>query len=771
MGFVGATVKRGRATGPGGAPPGRRPVVPPRRRRGRRFPWQRVARIGLAVGLVGFGTLVFLGLQERAEPVAARVVDRADPDAVIESTGVELVQTADGQENFALSATRQATYDDGSVRFVEGVTLRVTEQPDRESFVVTGMEASVNDAHTDVTVSGEVQLTVSDGLVVRTGTLVYARGQSVVKMEDGTGPTTLRRSGLEASGRNPIYDGDRAIINLREAATVRLTGNDDRETVDIRSARAILAHAERYMHFDGGTVVLTGPMVLESEIATAHFGEEETALERLELRGSVRIRSTEPAPGGVREMSAAEITLEFEETARILERAILAGEAAIELVGSDGGRGARIDAATMDVTMTPGSGDVTELVAQDAVRLRLRGLRDAPNGSRHEIRAGTLKAPATPDAGLTSVRFEQAVEYREQRPATTTAGPVSRVIRAQRLEAGVEEGFGVLVEARFLGDVRLEDDTREATTDELFYDVLGGRVTLGSSGDAGLAPRLTDATSTIEAVTIELSRDGSTIEASGDVKSVLTPGGGDTEESTSGRIPTLLEQDRQVNVIADALRYDGDAGQTTYTGRARLWQGETSFEGDTLAVDDQTGNLTASGSVQTAIQLVRLSETTQRGEVSLTLAEAETFVYDDAARRATYNTRALLRSEHGDLKADVIEVFLETDGRTLDRLEATGHVQLRLDGRWVTGERLVYYEAEGRYDMEGTPVEIVEEVEPEETATTAPPRSGAAPPPPSCRSTRGRALTFYRSTNTVAVDGRAELRTQTTNGQCIPLTF
>ena len=49
--------------------------------------WQKVARLGLALGLVGFAAVVFLGVQERVDPVAARVIDRLDPDAVIESTG------------------------------------------------------------------------------------------------------------------------------------------------------------------------------------------------------------------------------------------------------------------------------------------------------------------------------------------------------------------------------------------------------------------------------------------------------------------------------------------------------------------------------------------------------------------------------------------------------------------------------------------------------------------------------------------------------------
>ncbi|TDI19464.1 MAG: hypothetical protein E2P06_16405 [Acidobacteria bacterium] len=236
-------------------------------------------------------------------------------------------------------------------------------------------------------------------------------------------------------------------------------------------------------------------------------------------------------------------------------------------------------------------------------------------------------------------------------------------------------------------------------------------------------------------------------------------------------MPALLDTDQEVLVSADTLRYDGDAGQTTYTGQAHLWQGDISFEGDTLAIDEHTGNLTASGHVRTSIQIVRLNETTQRHEASLTRAEADAFVYDDAAHHVVYDGNALLRSEHGDMKADRIEVFLETDGRTLKRLEATGNVKLRLDGRSATGEHLVYYEAEGRYEMEGAPVEIVEEVDPEETAATAPPRPGGAPPLPSCRITTGRAATFYRSTDTMSVDGRDVRRTESTSGRCTPLTF
>ena len=617
-------------------------------------------------------------------------------------------------------------------------------------------------------------------------------------------------------------------------------------------------------------------MVLESENATAHFGEAETALERLDLRGNARIyptestsgelyelsasdmtltfeettrtltratlsgdasiHSTDPAPGGLRRMRAREMTVTFDETSGAVEQARLAGESTIELVGSAGGRGARISAATMDVIMAPDRGNVTALEAWDDVRLQLP---DTPDGAQQEIRAGRLSPDGPPGAEMTAVRFEQNVEYRELGTATDTAAEMRRVIRAERLEARVEEGLSALVEARFLGDVLFEDGTtRRMLADEAVYDVLGGLVRLSAGGDAGRTVTLSDAGSdgddTIDviadvltislirmvapplpveaapeptpsapeptppaeaapepapipesiepapvvprayAITLaghEVSLDGSTLEASGNVTSVLTPRGDDTPESVSGKMPILLDDDREVLVSADAVRYDGNAGQTTYTGQAHLWQGATSFWGDTLTLDDRTGDLTARGNVRTNIELVRLNETTQRSEMSLTYAEADTFVYDEAAQRAVYETTARLRSEHVDLKAHRIEVFLETDGRTLDKLQATGDVKLRLDGRWATGESLVYYEAEGRYEMEGAPVEIVEEVEPVETTTTAPPPPGAIPPPPSCSSSTGLTLTFYRATDPGTVDGREERRTEIKSGKCTPLTF
>ena len=717
-----------------------------------------MARLGLAAGLIGFGAVVFLGVRQRVEPVAARGVDRSDPESVIETTNAEITQSAGELHDYTLTAGRQMTYDDGSSKSVEGVELEVAEQADRESFVLTGREAQTDGNESNVTAIGDVRLTVADGLGAHTERATYARTQATVHMP---GPTTLTRQGVNASGRDVVYERDRSFVTLGQAAHVRLTGEATQADIDIWSAHARLAHTDGYMYFDGGSTVTTGSYRLDADDVTVRFGEDETALEGLELRGNASIRSMEPTSGGLQEMRADEMNLAFDETTRTLERVVLAGAAVIELVGRDDAEGARVRAPSIDVSIASDGVNVTGLQARRGVTLEFPPTAD---GMRQEITASRFNSRGT---GLDSVAFHRQVQYREWPAQADSSDSTGRVIRADRLIAGVEPGLGALLAARFRWNVRFEDGSRNATADDAVYDAAAGFLTLNTRIGAR-RPTVNDETSRIDATDMILSLDNSTIEATGDVRSEMMVGDG----ATGKKLPALLDPEQQVFATAAGLQYDPDTGRMEYTGGARLWQGETSFEGDTLALDDETGGLTANGGVKTRLQLMRVNEATGESDVSLTRAEADAFTYDDSARHALYDGNAVFLSETGDMQAELIEFFLEDDGRTLNRLEVTGEVTLRLDGRWATGGRLVYYEAEGRYEMEGTPVEIVEEIEPEESSAATPPAAPETPPPPpSCTTTRGRALTFYRSGDILSVDGREDVRTESSSGICEPVRF
>ncbi len=752
------TASRGPATPPVGASGARRR---------RPIRWQRAARLGIAAGLALFAAFLVTGMRERRDSTEARAVDRADPEAVFESAGIEFVRSDGGVESFRLVAERQLTYSDGSMRFSGGVGVTVPPRGGRDGFTMTASEVFVEDGQGDFTVSGDVRMADTEGLAARTGGASYSEARNVVTMSDPSGPTRLVRAGLEAFGNDVVQDRGQGIITLAGAAGVRLTGDAARAAVDIDAPHVTLADADRYMRFEGGTSIRTGEQTIVAEAATAYFGEGENALESMELLGGVRIRSGAATEGGLRESRAEESTLRFEPESRRLGEVALNGQSAIELVGADGGDGSRIESETLDVTMAPDRAEVIGLDAGGNVYLRLPA---TPGEPRQEIRSRALTATGTPETGLTAISLDGEVTYREQHEASADGAPITRTIRADRLEAGVDRGLMGLLDVRFDGGVRFEDESRRAEAAAASYDLLGGTITLAADGD-GVAPAtLVDGNRTTEAGgELEVALDGSRVSGSGGVQTVLAPpdGPGGPDEDV---VPALLERTQRINIMADTLDY-GDARVVTYAGQARMWQGSTSFEGDTVAVDHATGGLSVTGAARTTIQLVRIDEETGDAVVSRTDAGAESFVYDDEARHAVYEGGTVLRSDHGDLAADSTEVFLQADGRTLERMVAAGTVQLRLEDRWATGETLVYHEAEGRYEMEGAPVEIVEETEPDDDSAEAGPAEPVEPAEPVCRSTRGLALTFYRGSDVVAVDGRERSRTETASGPCQPPQF
>ena len=135
-------------------------------------------------------------------------------------------------------------------------------------------------------------------------------------------------------------------------------------------------------------------------------------------------------------------------------------------------------------------------------------------------------------------------------------------------------------------------------------------------------------------------------------------------------------------------------------------------------------------------------------EEAITTGRGETLLYDDAQHRATYRTNAGVTGPRGDMTADTIDLILQADSKTLQRIEAVGSVRLEMPGRWIKGDSLIYYDVDGRYEMNGKPVEIVEAGEGE------------------CRETTGRTLTFFITADAVSVDGQAEVRTETSLGEC-----
>src|SRR5690606_11435294 len=171
---------------------------------------------------------------------------------------------------------------------------------------------------------------------------------------------------------------------------------------------------------------------------------------------------------------------------------------------------------------------------------------------------------------------------------------------------------------------------------------------------------------------------------------------------------------------------------------------DTAISGETITIDESAGDLLASGRVRSAFVLTQKdSQTGEPAEVP-TIATADDLHYEEAERRATYTTNAHVNGPQGDLRAVKIELYFVEGGGSLDRAEAYEQVRLDADRRTAAGARLTYTAADEKYVMSGAPVRILEVEE--------------------CRETIGKTLTFWRSTDSILVDGNEEIRTLTKSG-------
>ncbi len=704
--------------------------------------WQRRARLAIAISGLMVAVLVFLAIR-RSEPRVehASEVRRADPTAVVESTRGVLTQTNGAHENFKVEFDRQLGYEAGRGKLV-GVKISVDNRDGRD-FVVTGKEAVIGADRSNIALSGKVRLTASDGLVVVANQATYSDGEGIVR---APGKVAFERGGMKGIGVGMTYDKKEDVLSLHKDAIVKVAeGSGLGGAVEVHAGSATFARADRYLLFTDGVKILREGRVAEANEAVAYLSEEGMSLTALELRGNSRITGNAAAAGSFQSLAASEMNLVYAENGQFLQHVTMAGGGGIEMAGEAGQKGTRIGGDALEIGLAADGATVTSLSVRDNVQTLFPASGETPAKS---VRAASLEAVGEETKGLSAAKFTENVEYVE-----LLAGkpPVKRIVRAQALEADLKGGMSNIDDARFAGAVRFEEAELKGSAASAHYRVGPGVVEL--SGLEGKArPRLVDDRINIDADRIELTLQGRKMNATTDVRSVLQPAR-DKEGDKSGakkpkrkdddtHLPGMLDQREPVNVTGATLVYDEEASHAVYTGKARLWQADTTIIGDTITIDDKTGNLTAVGSVRSSWMTERQNEETGKPEKRSTIGSAAAFAYDDDTHRATYTTNAHVNGDEGDLVAKKIELYMKPGTRELERMEAYEAVTVRLDKRVSTGERMTHFASEERYVMSGGLVKIVEE----------------------CRETTGRTLTFFKSTDRIIVDGNEERRTHTTSG-------
>ncbi len=697
--------------------------------------WQRPLRVVLALSVVAFAIVVGLGVRDRGAPVTTVALDGVDPDAILQSRGARIT-LGDGT---VIKADQQFAYADGRSRLV-AVDVDVPANDERGGLGIRGDEAAGSQDEGEWTLSGGVTIETDDGLTGTTEEATYVDGGGIVRMPM---PARFEQGWMTLTGGISRYDRRRGVLHLDRHARVQLrTGNGD--TVGetrIEADRALIVRADGYMRFEENVVIDADDRRMAGDEAIVTFDPDASRVDGLELAGGARIERGAATPGSLlRTLSAEVIAVSYVNGA--VERAAVAGGGRVELYGPAGTPGATITGRTIDLSFGGGaaSGGADELRARDGVTLDL----PAVDGAARSIRAGELDLALGRSADQpTVVRFDDAVEFREAGEAESD----ERIVRAGRLEAALQESATRLDDARFDGAVVLEAGTVHGTADVATY-APGDASFILLTGGAGNPPRVEDRWGSIQGATVTILLDGPDIEATDAVRGTLQLDD-DHDDTESGLMrPGLFDEGPPIYATAEQFVYDAGESSATYTGGARLWQGETEIRAETITLDDETGNLEAVQSVRTRTTIVRQNHESGEAEPANTVSRGSAFHYDNSARQVTYTGEAVLDTAGTELAADVIALRLSDDARTLEQIEASDDVRLALDGRRAAGATLAYEDGSGRYDITGTPVRIVEEM-------------GGG-----CRETTGRAVTFYVTGDAVIVDGRAEGRTASSAGPC-----
>ena len=709
--------------------------------------WQKTARLAIAVFVIAFGAIVFLALRRPTPPKAPERTPREDAGTVVETRGtpdkpVPFVRYGpDGKVHIRIAFQKQRTYPDGrNLFFNSTVTLperngrTLTISGDEMELMIPQNEARPLDT---VTMSKNVKLRASDGLEVTSNSATYDETTGIVKVP---GDVQFRKGRMSGSGVGATYDRERDVLWLLDRAKMQMAADEQGQgAAEATAGSAGLARAEHYVELTNKAHIVGDGRDLSADEMTLHLSEDDRYIQRMELRGNSRITGG-PGTGGAEGMEAQDIDLTYAPDGRTLQHAKLVEKAVVRLAGGDGKGARQVSGRTIDIAMGPDGSTVVGLKAAENVQVDIPAEGGLP---ARRITAPALSAGGS--SGLQTATFSGGVVYREVREGGRAAAAGERTGRSQTLIVETQPGLGAIQKADFTADVRIEDGATTAEGQRAIYHVADDQFDLiPAAGVPGPTPSVNDGRVLVNAGRITFTIGSRKLSAETSVRSSLQPSKGDaggkskahagakaSDNAGARRLPSMLKPGEVVYVTSNRLEYDGEAAKATYTGEARLWQDKTTVKGDSILVEEQTGNLTVIGHVQTVMFFEELDSATKTKQLVQMDAAGDRMVYDDAKRVATYTSgptaKAHVVGTQGDVVADRIQLYLKPSVNELERADADGSVVVKEGMRTATGNHLTYTTADDTYVMDGTPVQVEERT------------------PTDCRITEGSTVTFQRS--------------------------
>jgi lipopolysaccharide export system protein LptA len=718
--------------------------------------WQKVARLVMALVVIGCGVLVYMQLRTAPEEQEATdtsstagVAPLKDP-TVISTTKMQTLRKvdADGEEVYAISGDELVEYADqrsvvkGNVvaRFRRNGVLHEVKADEAER---SGSAGPTGAMPALVHFRGNVRLSTEAGEAVEAvEEAVYDDIEQKITIP---GRMRFTRGRLSGRGVGAELFMDRSVLWILAEAELDVADDDPaKPPVQARASKIGLAEADHFMVLEGHAVLTQQQQRLAADNSKVYFSDDNRLVIFIELRGRSSVTSTVTS-GSRPNLEADDINLGFAQSTGVLANTRLSGNAVATV--RENGATTRISGSDLEMFVGPDGETLTRLETTAPTKVQIPASADRP---ARTITSQTLLAEGEPGKGLTRAVFTGDVAYEEIRPGSRGAQASTRTASSRSLALGLGGDLATVTTALFNGNFRVVDGAQQGRGDEGVYDTQKETLQLRSAA-GGKQPSLSDGEVDVTANEIDgdLKTDG--LHARGAVSFFRKAAA--SKNVKSG----MFEAGKDITATSETLKYDKAARTASFTGKAFIVQGTNSLRANQIDLDDARGDLKATGAVTSRMTIDNVpgATTEKPGSSAPSQITAAQLVYTDASRRATYSGGAELTAPGGDrLRSEQLILNLAAEGRSLVSVEATakagGEVRVTLpEGRQAVGSKVTYDAKTEYYVVTGTPALSI---------SPAPDRE-----PGDCSVTTGTEWRFSRrqnafeTTNTGGAVGRAQV--------------
>ena len=743
----------------------------------------------LAFALAGITFGIYLQRQWAAHVEKKNAPPALTEDKERQSIGLTFSKVEGNRTIFTVQASKSTDYKGQNISLLEDVMITVFGKSGERNDVIHTHSCNYSKADGAMQCSGEVLMELQSAATAERARQESSSVPNIVRVET-SGVTFERATGRaqtvapvkfsfpdgSGEGLGAVYFSEEGVLRLVKDARLNLqpTGAVAGAKPKGQTARDIaLRGSSLEFGKNSRTVVMEGPVTATSEAQQLTAGELV-----LTLDAQSRAQTLVATPGQLGELPEASSQSARGKTSLKAEKLTcnLAPAGWIQSIEAEGNvqgsspNGA-LQAQRGEMEMWPKANQAKLLTlrgnvylqSQDAKAGTSRNLRtnalqlafreELLGQASHLQHAETLEHGTTEwlDAAGAHSKLEAdklAVDYgasgKAQQITATGAVQTARELKGRPTQTASAakgnitlEPAGVWSQMNLQGDVHLKDGERTGEAQQAAFaraaqtTVLTGQAVVRDASSETHAPKITFRQATGD------------VEAEGGVRST----------EFSGQPGTMHLSSVPANISADRLQANSKTGRALYTGHARLWQGPSVLEADTIELLRGTRVLNAVGNVRGVFQQAATgpaatgpaTPATVKKEPALWHVSSGTLTYWDAESRAHLEKNVVVQSENQRMRGPALDMFFthgEGSGGAsqISRAVGTGGVIVEQGGRRGTAENGVYTAAEQKFVLSGG------------NPTLFDPEQGT---------TSGRELTFFLADDTIIVDSGNGSRTLT----------